>query len=402
MMTIDLRSDTVTHPTPEMRQAMFEAEVGDDVLGDDPTVQRLEAMAAERMGKEAAVYVSSGTMGNLLAVLSWCNRGDEVILGSEAHILWHESAGSAAVAGTLLRAVPNDERGRLDPDDIAHAVRAYRSGVSPTGLVALENTHNRCSGAALSPADTRAVAAVAHEHGLPLHLDGARIFNAAVAQEIPADILAGHADSVTFCFSKGLSAPIGSALCGPEDFIGRARKWRKMLGGGMRQVGVIAAAAMVSLETMVPRLAEDHQNAKQLAKGLAGHPRHRHRPGAHRDQHRHLRVAGRSARGLYEETGRGRCARLLLRAHPRCAWSPTTASTGKTSKRRLTRYAPLPRRRRGCQTRRRNHPLGRSSAKWAGGLLLLDSRRNCGDGLRPRGRRYRRAHDGGVAAGHLR
>ena len=272
MRTIDLRSDTVTHPTPEMRQAMFEAEVGDDVLGDDPTVQRLEAMAAERMGKEAAVYVSSGTMGNLLAVLSWCDRGDEVILGSEAHILWHESAGSAAVAGTLLRAVPNDERGRLDPDDIAHAVRAYRSGVSPTGLVALENTHNRCSGAALSPADTRAVAAVAHEHGLPLHLDGARIFNASVAQEIPADILAGHADSVSFCFSKGLSAPIGSALCGPEDFIGRARKWRKMLGGGMRQVGVIAAAAMVSLETMVPRLAEDHQNAKQLAKGLADIP----------------------------------------------------------------------------------------------------------------------------------
>ena len=272
MRTIDLRSDTVTHPTPEMRQAMFEAEVGDDVLGDDPTVQRLEDMAAKRMGKEAAVYVSSGTMGNLLAVLSWCDRGDEVILGSEAHILWHESAGSAAVAGALLRAVPNDERGRLDPDDVEHAVRAYRSGVSPTGLVAMENTHNRCSGAALSPADTRAVAAVAHSHGLPLHLDGARIFNAAVAQEIPADILAGHADSVSFCFSKGLSAPIGSALCGPEDFIGRARKWRKMLGGGMRQVGVIAAAAMVSLETMVPRLAEDHQNAKQLAKGLADIP----------------------------------------------------------------------------------------------------------------------------------
>ena len=269
MKTIDLRSDTVTHPTPEMRQAMFEAEVGDDVLGDDPTVQRLEAMAAEQMGKEASVYVSSGTMGNLLAVLSWCSRGDEVILGSEAHILWHESAGSAAVAGTLLRAVPNDERGRLDPDDVAHAVRAYRSGVSPSGLVALENTHNRCSGAALSPEDTRAVADVAHANGLPMHLDGARIFNAAVALEVPANALAADADSVTFCFSKGLSAPIGSALCGPADFIGRARRWRKTLGGGMRQVGVIAAAAMVSLETMVPRLAEDHQNAKLLAKGLA-------------------------------------------------------------------------------------------------------------------------------------
>ena len=272
MRKIDLRSDTVTHPTPDMRQAMAEAEVGDDVLGDDPTVKRLEAMAAERMGKEAAVYVSSGTMGNLLAVLGWCDRGDEVILGSEAHILWHESAGSAAIAGTLLRAVPNDERGRLDPADVEHAVRGYRPGVSPTGMVALENTHNRCSGAALSPEDTKVVADVAHGHGLPLHLDGARIFNAAVAQEIPADILAGHADSVTFCFSKGLSAPIGSALCGPADFIAEARKWRKMLGGGMRQSGVIAAAAIVSLESMVPRLAEDHQNAKRLAAGLAGIP----------------------------------------------------------------------------------------------------------------------------------
>ncbi|MDE2899798.1 MAG: aminotransferase class I/II-fold pyridoxal phosphate-dependent enzyme [Chloroflexota bacterium] len=272
MRTIDLRSDTVTHPTPEMRRAMAEAEVGDDVLGDDPTVHRLEAMAAERMGKEAAVYVSSGTMGNLLAVLSWCDRGDEVILGSEAHILWHESAGSAAVAGTLLRAVPNDDRGRLDPGDVSHAIRAYRPGVSPTGMVALENTHNRCSGAALTPEDTKEVAEVAHAHGLPLHLDGARIFNAAVAQEIPVDVLAGHADSVTFCFSKGLSAPIGSALCGPSDFIHQARRWRKMLGGGMRQLGVIAAAAIVSLETMVPRLAEDHQNAKRLADGLADIP----------------------------------------------------------------------------------------------------------------------------------
>ena len=272
MRTIDLRSDTVTHPTPEMRRAMAEAEVGDDVLGDDPTVQRLEDMAADLMGKEAALYVSSGTMGNLLGVLGWCDRGDEVILGSEAHILWHESAGSAAIAGTLLRAVPNDERGRLDPEDVEHAVRAYRPGVSPTGMVALENTHNRCSGAALSAADTKAVADVAHSHKLPLHLDGARIFNASVALEIPVDVLAGHADSVTFCFSKGLSAPIGSALCGPEDFINRARKWRKMLGGGMRQTGVIAAAAIVSLETMVPRLAEDHQNARRLADGLAGIP----------------------------------------------------------------------------------------------------------------------------------
>ena len=386
MRTIDLRSDTVTHPTPEMRQAMFEAEVGDDVLGDDPTVQRLEAMAAERMGKEAAVYVSSGTMGNLLAVLSWCNRGDEVILGSEAHILWHESAGSAAVAGTLLRAVPNDERGRLDPDDVEHAVRAYRSGVSPTGLVALENTHNRCSGAALSPADTRAVAAVAHEHGLPLHLDGARIFNAAVAQEIPADILAGHADSVTFCFSKGLSAPIGSALCGPEDFIGRARKWRKMLGGGMRQVGVIAAAAMVSLETMVPRLAEDHQNAKQLAKGLADIPGIAIDPerietnivifewqgGPHADFMKKLAEAGVLASSSGATQGaHGHPLRHQRGRHRRGAGRDShcsRAGVGDVGRGVETTFWTFL-----CQ-------MGRCAA-------VAYSRRNCGDGLRPRGRR---------------
>jgi threonine aldolase len=272
MRTIDLRSDTVTHPTPEMRQAMAEAEVGDDVLGDDLTTQRLEAMGAERTGKEAALFVSSGTMGNLLAILSWCNRGDEVVLGSEAHVLWHESAGSAAIAGALLRTVPNDERGRLNPDDVEAAIRAYRSGVSPTGLVAMENTHNRCSGAALTAADTKTIADVAHKHGLPMHLDGARLFNAAVALGVPVSNLTADIDSVTFCFSKGLSAPIGSMLCGTQEFIDKARKWRKMLGGGMRQVGVIAAAATVALEQMVPRLAEDHVNAKQLTQGLVGIP----------------------------------------------------------------------------------------------------------------------------------
>lgn len=272
MRTIDLRSDTVTHPTPEMRRAMVEAELGDDVLGDDPTAQRLEAMSAEHMGKEAAVYVSSGTMGNLLAILSWCNRGDEVILGTEAHVLWHESAGSAAVAGTLLRTVPNDTGGRLNPTDVEAAIRTYRGGVSPTGLVALENTQNRCNGAVLTAADTKAVADVAHNHGLPVHLDGARIFNAAVALGVPATDLTAEVDSVSFCFSKGLSAPIGSALCGSFEFIERARKWRKMLGGGMRQVGVLAAAGIIGLEQMIPRLAEDHENAQRLAKGLANVP----------------------------------------------------------------------------------------------------------------------------------
>ena len=272
MQIIDLRSDTVTHPTPSMRQAMADAEVGDDVLGDDPTVQRLEALASAKMGKEASVFVSSGTMGNLLSVLSWCKPGDEVILGSEAHILWHESAGSAAVAGVLLRALLNDKRGMLDPDTVESAIRPYLPNVSPTGLVALENTHNRCSGAALSPADIKSVSDVAHKYNLPVHLDGARIFNAAVALDLPVDTLVSEVDSVTFCFSKGLSAPIGSILCGSVEFIERARKWRKILGGGMRQVGVIAAAGIVALEEMVPRLGEDHDNAKRLALGLATIP----------------------------------------------------------------------------------------------------------------------------------
>ena len=272
MGMIDLRSDTVTHPTPSMRQAMAQAEVGDDVLGDDPTVQRLESMAADKMGKDAAVFVSSGTMGNLLAVLAWCKPGDEVILGSEAHILWHESAGSAAVAGVLLRGLPNDARGRIDPDMVESAIRSYRPNISPTGLVALENTHNRCNGAALSSVDVKAVTDIAHEYTLPVHLDGARIFNAAVALEGPVISLVSNVDSVTFCFSKGLSAPVGSVLCGSVDFIERARKWRKMLGGGMRQVGVIAAAGIVALEDMVSRLSEDHDNAKRLAAGLATIP----------------------------------------------------------------------------------------------------------------------------------
>ncbi|HXH20768.1 MAG TPA: low-specificity L-threonine aldolase [Dehalococcoidia bacterium] len=272
MKVIDLRSDTVTHPTPAMREAMFRAEVGDDVLGDDPTVKRLEKMAAERMGKEAAVYVASGTMANLVSLLAHCQRGDEAIVGSESHILHHEVASAAGVGGIQLREVRNDEAGRVDADEVRRLIRSPDIHSPRTGLVCLENTHNRCGGAAVPQSVTAAVARVAREAGIPLHIDGARVFNAAIALETtPAD-LAREADSISFCLSKGLSAPIGSLVCGSGEFITRARKARKMLGGGMRQVGVIAAAGIVALEEMVDRLAEDHANARVLAEGLASIP----------------------------------------------------------------------------------------------------------------------------------
>ena len=272
MEPIDLRSDTVTHPTPEMRRAMFEAVVGDDVFGDDPTVNELERRAAELLGKEAAVFVASGTMGNITAILSHTQRGDEVIVGDQAHILLAEVGGAGALAGAVLRPLANDARGRLDPHQVEATVRGEGVHFPRTALVCLENTHNRCGGAALSAADIAAVADVAHRHGVAVHLDGARIFNAAVALGVPAAELAAPADSVTFCLSKGLSAPVGSLLCGSAPFIYRARRNRKMLGGGMRQVGILAAAGLVALETMVDRLAEDHTNARLLAEGLATIP----------------------------------------------------------------------------------------------------------------------------------
>ncbi|MBI4233702.1 MAG: low-specificity L-threonine aldolase [Chloroflexi bacterium] len=279
MKVVDLRSDTVTLPTPAMRKAMAEAECGDDVWGEDPTVQRLERMAADLMGKESAVFTASGTMSNLLAVLSWCRRGDEVVVGSEAHMFWNEVGGASALGGVVLRTVPNDERGMMDPHAVEAAIRPENIHYPPTTLVCLENTHNRCSGAVLTPEDTGAVAEVARRHGIPLHLDGARIFNAAVYLGVPARGLAAPADSVSFCLSKGLSAPIGSLLCGSAAFVQRARKWRKMVGGGMRQVGVIAAAGIVALGTMIDRLAEDHENARRLAHGLARIPGIRLEPG---------------------------------------------------------------------------------------------------------------------------
>lgn len=267
---IDLRSDTVTRPTEEMRRAMAQAEVGDDVLGDDPTVQRLEAAAAERIGKEAALYTPSGTMANLVSLLTHCGRGDEAIVGSEAHILHHEATGAPALGGISLRAARNDDRGRIDPAEVRSLLRP--PGLPRTALVCMENTHNRCDGSALPARDLRAVADVAHEAGAAFHVDGARIFNAAVALETDAATLVASADTVAFCFSKGLGAPVGSVLTGPREFIDRARAIRRQVGGGMRQAGVIAAAALYALEHNVDRLADDHAKARRLAEGLTGLP----------------------------------------------------------------------------------------------------------------------------------
>jgi len=269
MKVIDLRSDTVTHPTPEMRKAIFEAEVGDDVYGEDPTVNRLEAMAAEIMGKEAALFTTSGTQSNLIAVLTHTKHGDEIIVGDQAHMLWYEMGSASALGGVTIRTVPNDSCGRLSLDDIDRTIRGKDIHYPETTLLSLENTHNRCGGTGLTPDYTDDVCDLAHRRGLKVYLDGARIFNAAVALSVPAYRLTQNVDSVGLCLSKGLSAPVGSLLCGNKDFIERARKFRKMLGGGMRQAGIIAAAGIVALETMVDRLAEDHANATRLAEGLS-------------------------------------------------------------------------------------------------------------------------------------
>jgi len=270
MARIDLRSDTVTHPSDEMRRAMADAEVGDDVYGEDPTVNRLQERAAELLGKEAGLLMASGTMSNLVAALTHCQRGDEIVMGDQAHMFWNESAGASALAGTQIRLVPNDSQGRIDPDDLQGAIRPKGNvHMPPTTLVCLENTHNRCSGGVLTPEDTKRVADVAHAAGAQVHLDGARIFNAAVALEVPARALTQDVDDVSFCLSKGLSCPVGSVLCGTKEFIAGAHKWRKMVGGGMRQAGILAAAGLVALDSMVDRLAEDHANARRLAQGLA-------------------------------------------------------------------------------------------------------------------------------------
>jgi threonine aldolase len=265
---IDLRSDTVTRPTPAMRQAMAEAQVGDDVFGDDPTVNRLQAVAAEMLGKEAALFVPSGTMGNLAAVLSHCHRGDEILLGDQCHTAMYEAGGVAALGGVHPRTIVTRPDGTLPIEDIEASIRPDDVHFPITRLICLENTHNRCGGVALTAAYTRQVGELARKHGLGLHLDGARIFNAAAATATSAKELAAPADSITFCLSKALCAPVGSVLCGDGEFIHRARRARKQLGGGMRQAGVLAAAGLVALETMVDRLGEDHQRARRLAEGL--------------------------------------------------------------------------------------------------------------------------------------
>ena len=265
---IDLRSDTVTQPTPEMRKAMAEAEVGDDVFGEDPTINRLEAMSAERMGKQAAVFVPSGTMANLAAVLSHCGRGDEMILGDLSHTFLYEAGGAAALGGVHPRPIATRPDGMLDLRSIESAIRADDVHFPTSRLICLENTHNRCGGAVLSADYVAQVGELARRNGLRLHVDGARIFNAAAALGVPVDTLAAPADSVTFCLSKALCAPVGSVLCGSAEFIRRARRIRKQLGGGMRQAGILAAAGIVALETMPGRLVEDHRRARVLARGL--------------------------------------------------------------------------------------------------------------------------------------
>ena len=267
MEYIDLRSDTVTRPTPEMREAMAEAEVGDDVYRDDPTVNRLEQLAADMLGKEAAVFVPSGTMGNLIALLVHCQRGDELIVGNQSHIYLNEAGGMSALGGIQPCPVPNQKDGTLLPEDILASIRSEDVHHPITRLICLENTQNICGGVPLTAEYTREVGELAHQNGLSLHVDGARIFNSAIAQNVSVRDLVEPADSVMFCLSKGLAAPIGSMLIGTHRFITRARHIRKMLGGGMRQAGVVAAAGIISLEKMVNRLSDDHVRAKRLADG---------------------------------------------------------------------------------------------------------------------------------------
>lgn len=269
MHIIDLRSDTLTKPTPAMRQAMADAEVGDDVFGEDPTVNRLQEMAAERLGKEAALFVASGTMANLVSLLAHCGRGDEIILGSQAHTFLSEQGGSAAMGGIHPRTLPNQPDGKLDLDDIKFAIRGDNIHFPRTRLIILENTHNGCNGYPLDADYMQAVSEIAHQQKLKIHVDGARIFNAAIALSVDPKDLVAEADSVSFCLSKGLAAPVGSVVCGTQNFIDNARRARKMVGGGMRQAGVLAAAAIVALNEMVDRLADDHVNARKLAERLS-------------------------------------------------------------------------------------------------------------------------------------
>src|SRR5207248_4138459 len=267
--TVELRSDTFTLPTESMRAAMAAAKVGDDVWDEDPTIHRLQRRAAEMVGKDASLFVPSGTMGNLCALLSHTRPGQEIILEIDSHIFQNEVAGASVVGGLQLRPLDTQD-GRLRPDQVGAAIRPADIHEPATGLLCLENTHNRKGGTCLTPTQTRALCAVAHEAGFPVHLDGARVFNAAVALKVDVRELTAPVDSVMFCLSKGLSAPVGSMLAGSVDFIERARRMRQMGGGGMRQAGALAAAGLCALTEMVDRLAEDHANARRLAEGLQG------------------------------------------------------------------------------------------------------------------------------------
>lgn len=268
MQIIDLRSDTMTQPTEGMREAMAKAEVGDDVFNEDPTLHRLQDIAAEKLGMEAALFLPSGTMGNLVSLLTHCGRGDEIILGDRSHIFLNEVGGISALGGIHPHTVPNLDDGTIPLEAMENAIRHNDVHYPSTRLICLENTQNYCFGSPLTPQYMDSVAELADKYGLKVHVDGARIFNASTALSIDVKELTRQADSVMFCLSKGLSAPVGSVICGTRDWVGKARKWRKMVGGGMRQAGHLAAAGIVALETLVDRLAEDHQNARILAEGL--------------------------------------------------------------------------------------------------------------------------------------
>jgi threonine aldolase len=276
---IDLRSDTVTHPTPEMRRAMADAVVGDDVFGEDPTVNRLQEVGAALTGHAAALFVASGTMGNLVALLTHCGRGAEVIVGDQSHIYLNEVGGMAALGGLQPHPLINRPDGTLRLEDVTGAIREEDVHHPRTRLVCLENTQNICGGVALTVDYTQRLAGLAHAHQLKLHLDGARLFDAAVAQGVEARALSASCDSVMICLSKGLCAPVGSLLCGPADFIAEARRYRKQVGGGMRQAGILAAAGLVALQQMTGRLADDHALARRLADGLRTIPELEPEPG---------------------------------------------------------------------------------------------------------------------------
>jgi len=272
MIRVDLRSDTVTHPSPKMRKAMYEAELGDDVYGDDPTVNELQERAADLLGKEAGLFVSSGTQGNLVSVLAQAQRGDEVLIGDQCHIMNAEAGGTMVLGSVVLYPIKTDAFGFLEPELIQAAVKPRDYHKPPTRLLTIENTHNLSSGRALTSEQMKAMADAGHEKGLKVHVDGARIFNAAVALDVPASELLEHVDTATFCLSKGLACPIGSIVVGSKDFIEEADRWRKMLGSGMRQVGVIAAAGIVALDFMIDRLQEDHDHARHIASRMTEMP----------------------------------------------------------------------------------------------------------------------------------